>query len=55
MTNPYDVYNDNRAYMGYLRAIKDIREQLGITIEVDNDRFGYLLNEERDSVFEGEN
>lgn len=54
MTNPYDVYNDNRAYIGYIRAIRDIREQVEsgksieeILREIDiDDRFRHLLDEE---------
>lgn len=60
MENPFDVYNDNRAYMGYLQAVKDLRQvakglsDYGVIMlcdflektEVKDDRFRYLLDEE---------
>lgn len=45
MNNPYDVYNDNRAYHGYERCRRDVIEKIDELMKISNGRVVYALNE----------
>lgn len=45
MKNPYDIYNDNRAYFGYERFRKDIKEYIKGIENKNNGRTLEVLEE----------
>ena len=45
MNNPYDIYNDNRAYYGYEKCKKDVIELIKGIMDKSNKRTIEVLNE----------
>lgn len=45
MNNPYDIYNDNRAYHGYEKCKKDVIELIKEVMDKSNERTTEVLYE----------